>query len=308
VSASQSASPSASAGGLREGAAALEDLSAARERVARSLASVERVVAVMSGKGGVGKSAVAVNLAVALAQRGARVGLLDADLHGPSVAKMLGLRGQPLSMHTSGALRPVPGPAGLAVQSMDFFLQGNQPLDWDGAAGETSALRSALEQAALADLLAHTDWGALDALVVDLAPGADRLPALATLLPPGGAALAVTIPTEVALLAVERSVRRALDARFPLIGVVENLAGAVCRECGAASPLYHEASVERFARDVGLPLLARVPFDPRLSEAADAGTPFLEGEGRATPAGRAFAELASAVAAFSPPPPEGESW
>ena len=146
---------------------------------ARALAGVERVVAVMSGKGGVGKSAVAVNIAAALAQGGRRVGLLDADLHGPSVAKMLGLRGQPVRIGSDERLRPVPGPAGLAVQSMDFFLQGEQALDWEGPDGEGATWRSALEQAALADLIGRTDWGALDCLVIDLAPGSDRLPALA---------------------------------------------------------------------------------------------------------------------------------
>jgi ATP-binding protein involved in chromosome partitioning len=274
----------------------LEDAEAVRERVLANLGSVARIVAVASGKGGVGKSAVAVNLALALAQRGLRVGLLDADLHGPSVAKMLGLRGQPLRAHTDERLRPVPGPAGLAVQSMDFFLQGNQPLDWDGPAAEGAALRSALEEAAIADLLGLTAWGPLDALVVDLAPGSDRLPALARWLPPVVAALAVAIPTEVALLAVERALRRAWAAGVPLLGLVENLASAVCSACGAEGPLYHEASVETLARSLGTEVVARIPFDRELGRSLDAGVPFLEGAGRASPAGRAFADLAERVA------------
>ena len=202
------------------------------------LAPVSRVIAVMSGKGGVGKSAVAVNLALALAQRGLEVGLLDADLHGPSVAQMLGLRGQPLRLAADETLRPVPGPRGLRVQSMDFFLQGGQALDWEGEQGEAAALRSAMEQAALADLLACTDWGSLDALIVDLAPGSDRLPAFAQWVRRNVAALAITIPSEVALLAVERSLRRAHAARVPLIGLVENFASVVCPSCGAEGPLY----------------------------------------------------------------------
>jgi ATP-binding protein involved in chromosome partitioning len=286
----------------------VEDVEAVRGRVLARLEAIGRVVVVMSGKGGVGKSAVAVNLAAALAERGERVGLLDADLHGPSVAKMLGLRGRPIRVGRGDALEPVEGPFGLRVQSMDFFLQGNAPLDWDGEAGEGAPLRSAMEEAALADLLGHTDWGRLDLLVVDLAPGSDRLPALARWLPPAVGALAVTIPTEVSLLAVERSLRRAWAARIPLIGLVENFAGFVCARCGAEAPGYREASTERLARDLAVDLVARVPFDPGLAACADAGRIFAAGEGRGTSAGQAFAALAERVAAWQPPPPDGEAW
>jgi ATP-binding protein involved in chromosome partitioning len=281
--------------------ALLEDAEAVRRRVLARLAGVGRIVAVMSGKGGVGKSALAVNLAAALAQGGQRVGLFDADLHGPSVPKMLGLRGQPVRFAAGDALLPVAGPLGLRVQSMDFFLQGNQPLDWEGEAGEGAALRSAMEQAALADLLGQTDWGALDLLVIDLAPGSDRLPALARWLPARTAALAVTIPTQVALLAVERSLRRAWAARIPLLGLVENLSGAVCAGCGREAPLYREASAAALAAELAVDVLARIPFDRELARAADAGEVFLAGPGRASPAGRELARLAERVAAWEPP-------
>ena len=273
--------------------------------MAGNLEKVARVVAVTSGKGGVGKSTIAVNLAATLSRAGQRVGILDADLHGPSVAKMLGLRGQPVRLardplRGGERLRPAPGPCGLRVQSMDFFLQGNQALDWDGDAGEGAALRSAMEQAALGDLLGLTAWGELDLLVVDLPPGADRLPAQAPWLPAGSAALAVAIPTEVALLAVERGLRRAHALRFPVIGIVENFAGAVCSRCGEEAPLYREASADALAEAMAVPVVARVPFDARLARAADAGRVFLEGEGVATPAGRALCGLAERVAAWRP--------
>lgn len=288
--------------------ALVEDAALVAERVTASLAGVARVIPVMSGKGGVGKSAVAVNLAVALAQRGERVGLLDADLHGPSVAKMLGLRGQPVRVHAAERLRPVSGPAGLAVQSMDFFLQGNEPLDWEGAGGEAAPLRSAMEEAALADLLGYTDWGTRDVLVIDLAPGSDRLPALARWLPRSTAAVAVAIPTEVALLAVERSLRRAWAAGISMVGVVENFASTVCGACGAEGPLYHEASVTRMAEDLGVEVVARIPFDREIARAADAGSPYLEGAGRSSAAGRAFAALAERVMTFDVFGREASSW
>ena len=286
----------------------LRELAAGRARIGARMADVGRSIAVMSGKGGVGKSLVAVQLALALARRGLRVALLDADLNSPSVAKMLGLRGQPLRV-TEAGLRPIPGPLGIAVQSMDFFLQGEQPLAWEGSEGEGSPWRSALEDAALADLLGETEWGPCDVLLVDLAPGPDRLPALAHLLPSLAGALAVTIPTEVSLLSVERSVRRAHEARIALLGLVENLGSSVCGHCGGEGPLFREAPVEARARDLGLEILARVPFAPALAAAADAGQPLLDPEsGAGSAAAKAFEQLAERVAAWSPPPAEGDSW
>lgn len=276
-----------------------EDAEVVRARCLDALAETSRIVAVMSGKGGVGKSCVAVNLATALAGGGLRTGLLDADLHGPSVAQMLGLRGQPVRVGGDGRLRATPGPGGLLVQSMDFFLQGGQALDWDGAGGEGAMWRSAMEQAALADLIGRTAWGALDALVIDLAPGSDRLPALMRWLPPRVVAVAVTIPTEVSLLAVERSLRRALDAQIPVAGVVENFASQVCEACGAEGPLFREAPADRLAGAMGLEVIARIPFDAALARAADQGRPFLAALGVASPAGRALGELADRILGYS---------
>jgi len=288
-----------------DGTPEFEDVEEVRARAHAALARTARIVAVMSGKGGVGKSSVAVNLAASLALRGRRIGLLDADLHGPSVAQMLGLRGQPVRIGTDERLRPITGPTGVAVQSMDFFLQGNQALDWEGADGSGAAWRSALEQAALADLIGRTAWGDLDCLVIDLAPGSDRLPALLPFLCERVVALAVAIPTEVALLAVERSLRRALEARVPVIGLVENFASAVCGACGAEMQLFREADPEpRFAA-MGVPVIARIPFDRALARAADVGLPYVAGPGASTPAGRALAALADRVLCYPGAPEVG---
>jgi ATP-binding protein involved in chromosome partitioning len=285
----------------------LADLAVVRARVDFQLEGVDRVLAVMSGKGGVGKTAVAVNLAQALAARGLRIGLLDADLHSPSVAKMLGMRGQPLRM-SGTELLPLEAPGGLAVQSMDFFLQGGQPVAWEGPQGEGAHLLSAVEDGALSDLLGQTRWGALDALVIDLAPGSERLPALARVTGRLSGALAVTIPTEVSLLAVERSVRRAHEARVPLLGLVENMGTTVCPHCQREAPLYSEIDLADRAGWLDLELLARVPFDVRLAAAADRGEAFGSGESAGSPAAAAFAKLAERVAAWTPPPGEGDAW
>jgi ATP-binding protein involved in chromosome partitioning len=212
---------------------------------------------------------------------------------------MLGLRGQPLRLVSEG-LKPASGPQGLAVQSMDFFLQGTQPLEWDGPEGEGAPFRSALEAAALGDLLGQTVWGELRALVVDLAPGGDRLPLLRRLLRRRLSAIAVTIPTEVSMLAVERSVRRAREARVPLIGLVENMGNVVCGRCGELGPLFQEAPVEERAKELDLEIIARIPFDPALAAAGDAGRPFVTEAAKDDPAVRAFETLAARVASFDP--------
>jgi len=284
-----------------------EDEQVVRQQVLEHLAGIDRVIVVMSGKGGVGKTAVSVNLAVALAQRGRRVGLFDADLNGPSVAKMLGLRGQPVRVSTAGELGAVPGPLGLRVQSMDFFLQGNQALDWDGPDGGGAVMRSGLEQSATADLLGRTDWGALDWLVIDLAPGADRLPALSRFLPKTAAAVVVAIPTQVALLSVDRSLRRARELGFPLIGMVENMGTSICSECGAEQPLFRDAlGRENAGSDLQIDVIARIPFDRGLAADADAGRLFLEGRGRDSVAGRAISDLAAYVERYPRPDPSDE--
>jgi ATP-binding protein involved in chromosome partitioning len=165
-----------------------------------------------------------------------------------------------------------------------------------------------MESAALADLLGRTTWGELDVLVIDLPPGADRLPELASWLPRRLLALAVAIPTQVALLAVERSLRRAVAARVPLLGLVLNCASSVCGACGAEGALYHEVSAEPLARDLGIEIVAKLPFDPRLAQASDAGVLFLEGAGRSSPAGRAFAALAQRIATLHPTELEADTW
>jgi len=273
-----------------QSAAMLEDLGVVQERIRARLEGVEQVLAVMSGKGGVGKSALAVHLALGFA-RHAPTGLLDADLQSPSTTRMLGLRGQPLRLR-GDSLVPVRGPAGLLVQSMDFFLQGSQPLAWEETAEEGAALRSLLEDAALADLLGQTEWGELGCLVVDLPPGSDRLPALARLVPEKLRALVVTLPTQVSLLAVERSIRRAVEARIPLLGLVENMGTVVCPACGVESKLFQEASVASKASEMGVELVARIPFDPLFAAAADAGCPLPAPGDEPTPAARAVRDLA----------------
>jgi ATP-binding protein involved in chromosome partitioning len=288
--------------------ATVEDAECVRARARAALAGVRRVLPVTSGKGGVGKSALTVGLAVALAQRGERVGVLDADLQGPSVAKMWGLRGRPVQLAADERLRPVKGPLGIALQSLDFFLEGNRAPDWDGVRAEGATHRSAMEEAALADLLGRSAWEELDTLLVDLPPGADRLPALARWLPERTASLVVTLPTQVSLLAVERAIGRARAAGLLLAGLVENLASVRCHECGAEGPLYPGTDVARFAADQDVPLVARIPFDPELARAADAGEVWPPPVAPGAPAARALFGLAERLETLHHEAMERESW
>ena len=231
-----------------------------RSRVAERLASVDRVVAVMSGKGGVGKSYVTAGIALAAASRGRRTGVLDADLAGPTTARMLGAAG-PLAVE-SGGVHPASGCLGLKVFSTDLLLAEGAPLRWKGENTEPFVWRGALEAGALREFLSDVMWGELELLLIDLPPGTSRLQDLAELVPDLAGVIAVTIPTEESFQAVSRAMRAARDAGLPLHGVVENMAGYRCPECGMTKPLFPGDAGDRLATDFEVPLLARIPFAP----------------------------------------------
>jgi len=258
------------------------------------MASVAHSLAVMSGKGGVGKSAVTANLAAALAMLGHRVGVLDADINGPCMAKMLGVRGQALKLAPDG-VQPAAGPLGIKVVSMDLLLPRTAaPVEWDAPAPpHPHTWRGALEATALEEFLADTAWGELDFLLVDLPPGPERWASLHGLLPQCDAVIAVTIPSQVAQLTVQRSVISAQRLKARLLGVVENMCSYLCPQCGASQPLFPAAG-EAQAAALGVPVLARIPFDPRLAACCDQGVPFVAAH-RDTAAGTAFMELAARV-------------
>ena len=263
-------------------------------RVRARMASVAHSLAVMSGKGGVGKSAVTANLAAALAMLGQRIGVLDADINGPCMAKMLGVRGEALKLGEDG-VQPAAGPLGIKVASMDLLLPRTAaPVEWDAPAPpHPHTWRGALEATALEEFLADTAWGELDFLLVDLPPGPERWASLHGLLPQCDAVIAVTIPSQVAQLTVQRSVISAQRLKARLLGVVENMCSYLCPQCGASQPLFPAAG-EAQAAALGVPVLARIPFDPRLAACCDQGVPFVAAH-RDTAAGAAFMELAARV-------------
>lgn len=280
------------------GEAVLDQVAAQRRRLVERLSRVRHVVAVASGKGGVGKSAITANVAAVLASRGLRVGAADADLNGPSLARMLGAAGARLRVDDDG-VTPAEGAAGVRVVSMDLLLAAEDaPLRWRGARGVDGAAflwQSTFEAGALREFLADTAWGELDYLLIDVPPGTDKLARLLELLPSPPAIALVTTPSEMARAVVARSARLAREAAAAAVGLVANMSAYVCAACGRESPLYAADGARRLAEATGAPLWAEIPFDPRLALATDAGAPFALDGGDA-PAARALHALADRIA------------
>src|SRR5262245_29467047 len=234
---------------------------AQQARLTTRLREVRAIVAVVSGKGGVGKSSVTANLAAACARAGDRVGVLDADLNGPTMAKMLGVRGAALVVGPGGVTPPADA-LGIRVMSMDLLLADDAtPLAWQAPTqAEAHTWRGSMEANALREFLADTEWGALDLLLVDLPPGTDRLVTVCSLVPVLAGTIVVTIPSDVSQLVVRRSLPVAAQTRAAALGLIENMAG-----------LFRGPDAEALARDAGIPFLGRVPFDADLAQAADRG-------------------------------------
>ncbi len=239
-------------------------------KLAQNLAGVRAIVAVMSGKGGVGKSSITAHLACAWALDGRRVGVLDADLNGPSMAKILGVRGQRPAIRDD-AVEPASSALGIRVMSMDLLLPSDDtPLRWNGPTQEEAhTWRGAMEANALREFLADTRWGDLDMLLVDLPPGVDRLATVTSMVPALAGVVIVTIPSEVSHLVVKRSITAAAETRAPVLGLVENMTGMFPGPPGAD-----------LARDAGIPFLGAVPFDGELALAGDRGEVFMQRHGR----------------------------
>lgn len=245
-------------------------------RLQARMRTIRGTVAVVSGKGGVGKSALSVNLATAIALEGGRVGILDADLNGPSIAKMAGVRGQPLTITPEG-VHPVQGPAGLRIMSMDLLLpHDNMPVTWRAPTqSESYVWRSSMEATALREFLSDTLWGDLDLLLLDLPPGTDRIATLAGILPGLTGMILVTIPAEISHLVVRRSLALARDLHLPVMGLIENMVGYHCQTCQSVGELFKPGEGAALASDFGIPFLGSLPFDPRLARSGDTGVPFV---------------------------------
>lgn len=257
----------------------------------RSLGRIKNKILVMSGKGGVGKSTVAVNLALGLAARGHKVGLMDVDLHGPDVCRMLNLNDQPsVADEKTGLVAPLEC-RGVKVVSLESLMQDRD---------EAIIWRGPLKIGVIRQFIADMDWGELDYLVVDAPPGTGDEPLSVAQNIPGVQALVVTTPQEVALADVRKSINFCKTVNMPVVGLVENMSGFVCPHCGETADIFGSGGGKRTAEDFDLPFLGAVPMDARVASGGDAGAPFLSSDAD-SPAVAAFAAVVDQVEKRLPP-------
>jgi ATP-binding protein involved in chromosome partitioning len=250
-----------------EGSAGLEKTSLSHAPLPpKAEIEVQNVILVLSGKGGVGKTTVAVNLATALSSHGYRTGLMDLDIHGPDVAKMLGLEGHLLESFGKKIV-PVQVTGNLSVVSMAFLLpESSTPVIWRGPM-KMSVIRQFLED---------VEWGPLDFLVVDLPPGTgDEALSIIQLAPHIRGAVVVTTPQEVSILDISKAVRFAQKMDVPVLGIIENMSGMICPHCGEEILLFGKGGGEKAAKDLGVTFLGAIPLDPNIVKASDEGRPFV---------------------------------
>jgi ATP-binding protein involved in chromosome partitioning len=232
----------------------------------KSKIDVRHVILVLSGKGGVGKSTVSVNLAYALANHGRKVGLLDLDIHGPSIPKMLGIEDQKPAV-LDKSIEPVHVTGNLAVMSMAFLLPDtSSPIIWRGP----------MKMVAIQQFLEEVNWGTLDYLVVDLPPGTgDEALSIVQLAPHVRGAVIVTTPQDVAVLDAIKAIKFVEKLDLPVIGIIENMSGMVCPHCGETINLFSVGGGEKAAKDFNVPYLGKIPLDPEMVKAGDSGRPYI---------------------------------
>lgn len=234
---------------------------AVQEGVQNTLPQIKNIIAVASGKGGVGKSTVAVNLALALAAEGAEVGILDADIYGPSQPKMLGVQ-QQAHVYENKQFEPI-RVHGLQSMSIGYLIDVNMPMIWRGPMVST----------ALQQLLRDTRWQAMDYLIVDLPPGTGDIQlTLAQKIPVSGVVI-VTTPQEIALLDARKGLEMFRKVKMSILGIVENMSVHTCSQCGHEESIFGEGGGERIAKDCGVDLLGSLPLDKSIREQADSGIP-----------------------------------
>ncbi len=237
------------------------------KRLQEHLSLIKNKILVLSGKGGVGKTTVSVNLGYGLALRGFETGVLDIDIHGPNVAKMLGIEGRKL--YGSGSyIDPVQVIPHLKALSIALLMdRQDQPVIWRGP----------LKMSAIKQFISDVNWGELDYLVIDSPPGTGDEPlSICQIIPDVSGAVVVTTPQDVAILDSRKSVLFTRELNVPVIGIIENMSGFVCPHCGGEVDLFGSGGGERAAKELDVPFLGKIPIDPDMVKRGDEGTPFIE--------------------------------
>jgi len=252
--------------------------------VRSSLGRIKHKFIVMSGKGGVGKTSTAVNLSIALARKGFQVGIMDVDLHGPDVPRMLGLEGMP-DLNSNRKLTPLRYSDRLGVISMESFLpQRDDAIIWRGP----------LKFSAIRQFIADVEWGDLDFLVIDAPPGTGDEPLTVAQQIPEAQAIIVTTPQEVALADVRKSISFCRTVKLEIFGLVENMSGLACPHCGEKIDLFGAGGGERTATEMGIRFLGRIPIDPKMVACGDSGRSFQESYAD-SPVTHAFSAIADTM-------------
>ena len=247
-------------------ASAQQQHSAPKGLPSKAKIDVKHVILVLSGKGGVGKSTVSTNLASALAAHGRQVGLLDLDIHGPNIPKMLGIEDQRPTV-LENHMEPVHVTGNLSVMSMAFLLPDtSSPVIWRGP----------MKMAVIQQFLSEVNWGALDYLIVDLPPGTgDEALSIVQLAPNVQGAVIVTTPQDVVVLDAVKAIKFIEKLELPVIGIIENMSGMICPHCGETIDLFGRGGGEKAARKLGIPYLGAIPLDPAMVKAGDEGRPYV---------------------------------
>jgi len=254
--------------------------------IRENMAQIKHKIIIMSGKGGVGKSTVATNLAFGLAANGFQVGLMDTDIHGPSLGKMLGIEGQFVRPSEKGpGLMPIEV-KGIKVITMASLLQdADAPVIWRGP----------LKMGAIKQFLGDIEWGELDYLVIDSPPGTGDEPlSVCQLIPEADGSVIVTTPQDVALIDSRKAVRFSQALRIPVLGIIENMSGFNCPHCGKPIDLFKVGGGERAAHSMGIPFLGRIPIDPKIVDSSDNGFAYIYDYAK-EPAGEAMQEIVNKI-------------
>ena len=257
-------------------------------RLKERMSKIDHKLIVISGKGGVGKSTVAVNLAYGLAAKGNKVGLLDVDIHGPNIAKMLGIEDKRLIGSDLG-IEPIEVMPGLKAVSLALLFEDrDQPIIWRGP----------LKMITIKQFLADVNWGELDYLIVDSPPGTGDEPlSVCQLIPDLSGAIIVTTPQDVAVLDSRKSVLFAKELKVPIVGVIENMSGFICPHCGKEIDLFGIGGGEKAASDLKVPFLGRIPLESEMVKSGDSGKPFLSAN-QLSPAGVVMNNIVKQIKEF----------
>jgi ATP-binding protein involved in chromosome partitioning len=255
------------------------------QRNLKPLENVRNIIAVASGKGGVGKSTTAVNLALALSAEGASVGILDADIYGPSIPLMLGVANETPDSDDGQSLNPLEA-HGLQVMSIGFLIEADQPMVWRGP----------MVTQALNQMLQHTRWADLDYLIVDMPPGTGDIQLTLSQQVPVSGAVIVTTPQDIALLDARKGLQMFRKVSVPVLGVVENMSTHICTNCGHEEPLFGSGGGEQMAAEYDIALLGQLPLELRIRQQTDGGTPSVVAEPDEAPA-QAYRQTARRMAA-----------